>query len=76
MEFDQCVERINVLNLRLRNSEERCQALRDELQKCKQVCKASKRIPYHTVPFFHSFQMHKTTDIPIHLFDFDSDVRC
>ena len=36
-EFAQCVENINVLNLRLKNSEERCQLLRADLRQAKQV---------------------------------------
>ena len=37
-EFAQCVENINVLNLRLKNSEERCQLLKSDLRQAKQVC--------------------------------------
>ena len=36
-EFAQCVENISVLNLRLKNSEERCQLLRADLRQAKQV---------------------------------------
>ena len=36
-EFAQCVENINVLNLRLKNSEERCQLLKNDLRQAKQV---------------------------------------
>ena len=38
LEFAQCVENINVLNLRLKNSEERCQLLKSDLRQAKQVC--------------------------------------
>jgi len=37
-EFAQCVENISVLNLRLKNSEERCQLLKSDLRQAKQVC--------------------------------------
>lgn len=37
-EFSECVENINVLNLRLKNSDERCQRLRTDLRLAKQVC--------------------------------------
>ena len=36
-EFAQCVENISVLNLRLKNSEDRCQLLRADLRQAKQV---------------------------------------
>lgn len=39
-EFAKCVENINVLNLRLKNSEERCQLLRTDLRQAKQVINA------------------------------------
>ena len=37
-EFAQCVENINVLNLRLKNADERCQLLKADLRQAKQVC--------------------------------------
>eukprot|EP00093_Oithona_nana_P004197 04197.XXX_42446_46436_1 [CDS] Oithona nana genome sequencing. len=37
-EFAQCVENISVLNLRLKNSEERCQLLKSDLRQAKQEC--------------------------------------
>ena len=37
-EFSECVENINVLNLRLKNSDDRCQRLRTDLRLAKQVC--------------------------------------
>jgi hypothetical protein len=37
-EFAQCVENISVLNLRLKNADERCQMLRTDLRRAKQVC--------------------------------------
>ena len=37
-EFAQCVENISLLNLRLKNSEERCQLLKSDLRQAKQVC--------------------------------------
>ena len=40
-QFVQCVENINVLNLRLKNADERCLALRDELRRARQVRQAS-----------------------------------
>lgn len=36
-EFSECVENINVLNLRLRNADERCNRLRSDLKNSKQV---------------------------------------
>ena len=42
-QFAQCVENINVLNLRLKNADERCLALRDELRRARQVRKAGAR---------------------------------
>ena len=47
-EFAQCVENINVLNLRLKNSEERCQLLRTDLRQAKQVSFSS------NYPFAHA----------------------
>ena len=40
-QFAQCVENINVLNLRLKNADERCLALREELRRARQVRQAS-----------------------------------
>ena len=37
-EFAQCVENISVLNLRLKNADERCQLLKADLRQAKQVC--------------------------------------
>ena len=37
-EFAECVDNINVLNLRLKNSDDRCQRLRTDLRLAKQVC--------------------------------------
>ena len=37
-EFSECVENINVLNLRLKSSDDRCQRLRTDLRLAKQVC--------------------------------------
>ena len=41
-QFAQCVENINVLNLRLKNADERCLALREELRRARQVRHASR----------------------------------
>ena len=40
-QFAQCVENINVLNLRLKNADERCVALKEELRRARQVRQAS-----------------------------------
>ena len=37
-EFSECVENINVLNLRLKNADDRCQRMRTDLRLSKQVC--------------------------------------
>ena len=37
-EFAECVDNINVLNLRLKNSDDRCQRLRTDLRLAKHVC--------------------------------------
>ena len=37
-EFDQCVEQINVLNLRLKNADDRANNLMSDLRRVRQVC--------------------------------------
>jgi hypothetical protein len=44
-EFAECVENINVLNLRLRNADDRCQRLRTDLRTTKQVCDVTTTAP-------------------------------
>ena len=44
-EFAECVENINVLNLRLRNADDRCQRLRTDLRSAKQVCDVTSPVP-------------------------------
>ena len=53
-EFAQCVENINVLNLRLKNSEERCQLLRADLRQAKQVSIELMQSEYFKAPSPHS----------------------
>lgn len=76
-EFAQCVENINVLNLRLANSADQCKVLRAELERAKQVRTSidwyqSKQKRKSSVLYYSSQQMlHRPQDtIDLHLTSF------
>ena len=58
-EFAQCVENINVLNLRLKNSEERCQLLRADLRQAKQVSIELMQSEFSAPPTLHNIYIKR-----------------